>query len=283
MNSRRALPDFLYIGPDKSGSTWMYRMLQKHPECFVPRVKDIYFFDRYYERGLDWYASFFRDAPAEARAIGELSHDYLFSAHAVARIRRDLPRVKLFTSLRNPVERSFSQYLYMVRSGMTRGPFEEAVRQYPEIIDNSMYYKHLVRYMESFEPSRLAVFLFDELVADPRGFGRRMFEYLGLEADVELDFDNRVLPASRPRSVWMARLAKDGANWTRRLGVPGLVGAVKGSAAARWLYTPYQASDKPSLSPDTRCRLLNIFRPDLERLETLIERDLGYWMRVENR
>ncbi len=281
MSSDRVLPNFLYIGPDKSGSTWMYQMLQQHAECYVPLVKDIYFFDRYYDRGLDWYASFFRDAPADVRAIGELSHDYLFSVDAAARIQRDLPRVKLFTSLRDPVERSFSQYLYMVRSGMTRGPFEEAVRRYPAIIDNSLYYKHLVRYMESFGPSRLAVFLFDELVADPRGFGRRMFDYLGLEADVELDFDRRVLPASRPRSARMARLAKEGANWTRRLGVPGLVGAVKSSTVARWLYTPYEADNKPSLSTDMRCRLVEIFRPDLERLETLVELDLGNWMRVE--
>lgn len=283
VNSRRILPNFLYIGPDKSGSTWMYRMLQQHPECHVPRVKDIYFFDRHYGRGLDWYASFFQHAPEDARAIGELSHDYLFSADAAARILRDLPGVRLFTSLRNPVERSFSQYLYMVRSGMTRGPFEEAVHQFPEIIDNSMYHRHLVRYAELFEPSRLAVFLFDELVLDPRGFGRRMFDYLGLAADVELDFDRTVLPASRPRSARLARLAKEGANWTRRLGLPGLVGAVKGSYAAQWLYAPYEKSDRPSLSPDERRRLVDVFRPDLEQLETLIRRDLGQWMQQESR
>ena len=38
-------PDFLYIGPDKSGSTWLYEVLRRHPEVFVPSVKDLYFFD----------------------------------------------------------------------------------------------------------------------------------------------------------------------------------------------------------------------------------------------
>jgi len=277
----RVLPNFLYIGPDKSGSTWMYEMLRQHPQCYVPRIKDIYFFDRYYDRGLSWYAGLFRDAPPEARAIGELSHDYLFSDQAAVRIQRDLPGVRLFTSLRDPIERSFSHYLYMVRSGMTASPFEEAVRQFPEIIDNSLYHKHLARYVERFEPSRLSVFLFDDLVADPREFGRRMFEYLGLTSDVEMDFDRKVLSASRPRNRRLARMAKQGANLARRFGLVGLVGAMKGSATSRWLYAPYRDEERPSLPPDARRRLAEVYRPDVERLQSLIKRNLDHWAQVE--
>jgi len=281
MSDARVLPNFLYVGPDKSGSTWMYEMLRQHPECHVPRVKDIYFFDRYYHRGLDWYASFFRDAPPGARAIGELSHDYLFSDEAADRIRHDLPGVRLLVSLRNPGDRSFSQFLYMLRSGMTEGPFAEAVRRYPEIIDNSLYHKHLVRYWERFGTDRLRVFLFDDLVADPRAFAHDLFGYLGLSTDVEMDFSRRVLPASRARSRLAARAAKEGANLARRLGLAELVGAVKGSPVVRWLYAPYGAGERPTLPSGDRTRMLEAFRPDLERLQEAIGRDLGHWMREE--
>lgn len=282
MNTSRVLPNFLFIGPDKSGSTWMYEILRRHPQAFVPPVKDIYFFDRHYDRGLEWYASFFRDAPAEASAIGELSHDYLFSVAAARRIKLDLPQIRLLTSLRNPVERSFSQFLYMRRSGMTGGSFEQALSEFPEIIDNSLYHKHLTRYMDEFDSDRMAVMFFDDLVADARSFAERLLAFLELDTTVELDYESRVLPASRARSHRLALLAKRGANLARQLGFPGLVGSVKGSVVTKLLYTPYRTGRKPFLAPETRRRLLGAFQSDIEQLQVLVGRDLNHWMAEEN-
>src|SRR5437868_1940103 len=140
-------PTFLFIGPDKSGSTWLSEILRQHPACFVPPLKDIYFFDRYYDRGLSWYLSQFDGAPASARAVGELSHDYLFSTQAADRIRNDLSGVSLLVCLREPVERTFSHYLYMVRSGRTTESFEDALEHFPELVENSRYATHLRTYL----------------------------------------------------------------------------------------------------------------------------------------
>ena len=52
-------PNFLFIGPDKTGSSWMFHILSRHPDCFVPVAKDIYFFDRYYSKGMGWYLRHF--------------------------------------------------------------------------------------------------------------------------------------------------------------------------------------------------------------------------------
>ena len=45
------LPNFIYIGPDKAGSSWLHEMLIGHPEVYLTPAKDLYFFDRYYDRG----------------------------------------------------------------------------------------------------------------------------------------------------------------------------------------------------------------------------------------
>jgi len=272
------LPNFLYIGPDKSGSTWLYEVLRAHPQCFVPSVKDIYFFDRYYENGLAWYERFFRHAPAGSIAVGELSHDYLFSERAAERIARDLPDVRLLTFLRDPVERSFSQYLYMIRSGMTRATFPEACAAFPEIIDNSLYFKHLEAYLSRFDRSRIRILLFDDLVSDAPTFATRVLEYLGLEPRLDIDYAVPVLPASRPRSFRAARLAKTGANVARHLGAPRLVGSVKGSRLARLLYAPYGDGEKPRLGAEDRLRLIEKFRPEVKCLEELLARDLSHWL-----
>ncbi len=63
MVSRKSVtPNFMYIGPDKAGSSWLHEVLLIHPQVYMPVAKDLYFFDRYYDRGMSWYLSQFEGA-----------------------------------------------------------------------------------------------------------------------------------------------------------------------------------------------------------------------------
>lgn len=276
-------PTFLFIGPDKTGSSWLYEILAAHPHVYVPAVKDIQFFDWYYDRGWDWYRSFFAEAPATALACGELSHNYLFSRDAAERIHRDLPSVRLLTCLREPVSRTLSHYLFMVRSGRTRMPFEEALDAFPELVHNSLYATHLAPYLERFTGDRLKVLLYDELVADPHGFARDVFDHLGVPFVDGLPYTKRVLPAARPRVYVVARAVWLGANLARRIGLTGLVGVLKRGALARLLYRPLDASERPEVAPHVRARLSDAFAPEIDRLETVLGLDLSTWRDHEDR
>lgn len=273
-------PDFLFVGPDKTGSTWMYEILRRHPECYVPEVKDIYFFDRHYDRGMEWYLSFFADAPASARAVGELCHDYLFSEAAPRRIARDLPGVKILTCLRDPAERSFSHYLYMIRSGRTQLPFRRALDRYPELLENSRYHRHLSRYYDRMPAERIHVLWFRRLKEDARAFARDLFRCLGLTFVEDLPYDQRFLPASRPRFPLLALLMKKGADLARRLGLTRLVGRVKRHPAASALYEPY-GEEKPTLTLAGRRRVVEELRDDVRRLEALLDVELDGWLETQ--
>ena len=37
------LPNFIYIGPDKAGSSWLHEVLIRHEQVFMPDAKDLYF------------------------------------------------------------------------------------------------------------------------------------------------------------------------------------------------------------------------------------------------
>lgn len=271
-------PTFLFLGPDKTGSTWLYGILRSHPQCYVPDIKDIYFFDRHYDRGLAWYCSFFEQAPADARAVGELSHDYLFSGDAASRIRADVPDAKLLTVLRNPVERTFSHYLYMVRSGRTRLPFEQALESFPELTRNSHYLVHLEPYRALFPGRQLGVFFFDDLRADAAAFAARIFAFLGVDFVEDLPYHERVLGASQARSRAVAHLMKSGANFARELGWLRLVGRVKSSPAVqRLLYRTYAPRSQPVLRPETAEGLGHLFYDETSALEAWTGRDLSAW------
>lgn len=113
------IPNFLAIGAQRAGTTLLHRVLDAHDEVYVPsRRKEVHYFDWYYERGPAWYARFFPDEAAASRyrAIGEVTPDYIFHADAPHRIRLTLPDCRFIVSLRNPIHRAYSWYLFSVRS-----------------------------------------------------------------------------------------------------------------------------------------------------------------------
>jgi hypothetical protein len=275
--SKGVKPNFLFIGPDKTGSTWLYEILRKHPECYVPPVKDIYFFDRYYDRGMDWYLSFFKKTQSGVKAVGELSHDYLFSSLATERIARDLAGVKLLTCLRNPVERTFSNYLQMIRNGETRDSFEKALENIPKLIDHSMYHKHLSEYFRFFDRDHIKILFFEDLKSNPEAFAKDVFQFLNISFVRNINYSKKVLPTNRPRSYAIARMVKVGANAARNLGFPTLVGFIKRSAFSKVLYLPYEEGERPRMHPAVKEKLQKIFEPEVLKLQALLGKDLTHW------
>ena len=54
------LPNFLVIGAMRCGTTLLDQLLRKNSDIYLPQKrKEVHFFDRYYERGIEWYESFF--------------------------------------------------------------------------------------------------------------------------------------------------------------------------------------------------------------------------------
>lgn len=275
----RRLPNFLYLGPDKSGSSWLFEVLRNHPDCFVPACKDVYYFDEHYDKGMDWYLDFFRDARPGVPAMGELSHSYLFSMEAADRIRQDLPGVKLMASLRQPVERCYSHYLYLVSSGLVTSSFAETIDNRPGLTRSSYYAKSVEGYLERFGPERFKVLFFDDLKKDPRHYARQVYDFLGLSFNEAFDYDKKVREARAARNVYLARLAKHGALMARKLGLVNLVGAVKHGLAARLLYRPLKKGEAPKMDPEVGKRLLERYIPDIEATEKLLSVNLDHWKR----
>ena len=56
-------PDFLVVGCQRCGTTWLYQQLVQHDEIFVPKDrKEVEYFDLNYDKGAYWYHSYFAGA-----------------------------------------------------------------------------------------------------------------------------------------------------------------------------------------------------------------------------
>jgi hypothetical protein len=269
-------PNFIYIGPDKAGSSWLHEVLGRHPQVFLTPAKGLYFFDRYPERGLEWYVGQFDAALPSHLVRGEVCQDYLAHPDAAERMARSLPEVKLMVTLRDPAERAFSSYLHMIRSGWSTGTFLEAIDSYPELVEHGRYATQLERFTSRFGRDAVHVAVFDDLEADPQAFLDATTTWLGIER-MRLDEAMREprLPAGTARSVALSRVVSRGAHLLRERDHGALVGRVKRLALVqRALYTPL-ADDRPRMTPREREAVVNALTDEVRTLDEVYHLDLA--------
>ncbi len=265
------LPNFLYVGPDKAGSSWLHEMLIRHPEVYLTPAKDLYYFDRYYERGTQWYADQFRDAHDEP-VVGEVCQDYLFHPEAPRRIAETLGSPRLMVSLRDPVERAWSSWLYARKHGMWPDDFGVALRTVDELLGHSRYASGLDRFGDHFDRGSLHIAVFDDLAADPQSFLDATTDFLGVDRMPLAPEDLTArLPAASARSVRAANLTRRAADWVREHDGARLVGAVKRSPLVQSVL--YRPIDKAEVRPDPAA--VDHIREQLDDEVTRIETDYG--------
>ncbi len=113
-SSFRAMPSFIIIGSQKSGTTSLYNYLAQHPNVEPAFQKELHFFSKYYSNGFSWYRSNF-PFYKQSFITGEASPNYIFCPYSPQRMFEALPSVKLIVLLRNPVDRAYSHYHHKLR------------------------------------------------------------------------------------------------------------------------------------------------------------------------
>src|SRR5438552_2688078 len=120
MSVYERLLDFVGIGALKAGTTYLDALLRTHPNICMPTVlKEVQFFTSHYHRGASWYASQFDCRDDMVR--GEISPRYLIDPAVPQRMTTLIPNAKLILSVREPIERTYSQYKHSIRETRYRG------------------------------------------------------------------------------------------------------------------------------------------------------------------
>lgn len=145
------LPNFLVVGAVKSGTTSLYRYLLQHPEIGMGSRKVGKFFSQMYDnfngpgdhlvkesitKTFDEYKKFYAQV-GNKKAVGDVSPDYLYYYDkSIKAIKSYLGNnVKIIIILRNPSDKSYSQYSHLVRGGRETVCFEDALEKENERMD----------------------------------------------------------------------------------------------------------------------------------------------------
>jgi sulfotransferase family protein len=230
------VPDFFIVGHHKSGTTAMYEMLRRHPQIFMPDLKEPRFFASDLRRRagsrvswlpdtLEEYMRLF-DAAEPEQQVGEASPLYLASQTAASGISEVQPHARIIAILREPASFLRSLHLQFVQNYIesekdlrTALALEDERREgrsmprrfhMPQML---MYAEH-VRYVEQlrrfhavFPREQVLVLIYDDFRADNEATVRRVLRFLEVDDAAPIEAIE-VNPSVHVRSVRLNDLVR---------------------------------------------------------------------------
>ena len=180
------LVDVMLVGAQKSGTTSLAQQLGSHPEICLSAEKEPAYFNTCddWRAGLDQYHGLF--SPTDGQLCLEASTMYTFLPEfggTHERISAYNPDVKLLYIMRDPVERTLSNYAFRRVRRLTSDPPEVALLSDPTFVNRSRYGMQLRPYFEHFPAEQIHLMVFEEHITDPEGSLKEVAGFLGIPPD----------------------------------------------------------------------------------------------------
>jgi hypothetical protein len=294
-------PDFFVIGAGRSGTTSLHGYVSQHSQLFLAPKNPSYFYacdlggsgfehdpaalPSYFLSDATRYQPLFAQAPA-GTLTGDVSPVYLASTRVAGRIARHNPGAKLITLLRNPVDRVFSHYVARHRDGLEHTPtFEKLVDvETREAIVRSdanasylpggMTSHFLQPYFDVFPRDQIVIHFYEDFATDTGAVMRDLCRFLGARDDFPFDvsqihnhgggrIQNRTLG-----KVWAA-------SEPLRRGLRPLLPKKWRDGAFRQVTS---RTERVTVRPETRQRLIELYRGDIAQLKKMTGRNLAAWL-----
>jgi hypothetical protein len=226
-----ARPDFLCIGSQRGGTSWLYFQLARHPDFWMPPVKEIHYFDKLCrvrrsspQRHRDERDACFFDSMKSLSArphidlenygrlfmakgpllSGDITPGYsTLSGEIVERVVDYFRSLKVIFLARDPVERAWSQLSRRVRLGVINRfdvtDIDEVIRNLrsPDVSSRSYPSKIAARWRRHVHPDLFRLYFFDDLERSPTELRRSILRFLGADPNkpsgrVRADHNNSV-------------------------------------------------------------------------------------------
>ena len=271
------LPNFIFAGAPKSGSSTLFEYIKQHPDICMSKVKEPFFFDFNYYKGTRYYESIFDHYQGE-KIIGEATVWYMSWQSVPERMYELLPNAKLLFVLRNPTERAFSNYLMDLRSGryVPQQTFGYVIKNEKKIkgldrriVSGGLYYTHLARFEQYFPRDQMLIILYDDLKQNMQETCRRIYEFL----DVDISFRSSIKKKymTNPYLSNIERLAYISNN------TPLFNYAWKQSKQFRNSFFDFSSRKKNVIDDEDKRYLLSVYQNDNSLLEKHLDADLSHW------
>jgi hypothetical protein len=267
-------PDFIGIGAQRCGTSWLYNCLLEHPDIFMPQ-KEVHYFDKLHKtHDINWYSALFSQA-SNTQTSGEITPDYMYLKDCIKEIHKNYPETKLIIILRNPIERSFSAFnLFKSHGRFKNMTFDEALKAEGFLLEQSLYYKQLENVYQYFNKGQVLIKFYEDITDKPLEFYQTVCEFLQI--------DDRY----KPNSLKIIKNSSALSSSQSKFNIPAIQKRIEDSVFKK----PFQffkstelvnyikrkvATNKNKIEIDSSSR--NIIVNDIKELEKLLEISLTHW------
>lgn len=275
----RTVPDFFYAGTAKCGTTSIYEALKEHPQVFMPDRKLLDYFSDRYDEDREWYLSHFEDAHPH-QVVGEAS-PYIHQADVAAkRMHAHAPEAKLVFSVRDPVDRAYSEFRHDRQRGRWEDIWDKSFAEVLETprgafyLEKGQYIEPLETFLEYYDREDVHLIVFEEFADAFHEAMSDVFRFLDVpQADIEEASTN---PTREPRTrfhtlaMWLLR---------HKLGVlrgPLDPGSIPETAKRILRPILYRGEGYPPMDDDLRRCLEEHYAPYNRRLADRFDLDLPW-------
>ncbi len=300
-NNEVDLPDFLLAGSAKCGTTTIFQYLQRQSSVFLPELKEPFYFsfgnekptytDARFNSKVIWkteeYVALFKNAKT-SQLIGDASTSYLYTAEKTIQNVKSLYKekasdLKIIVILRNPAERAFSHYTHLIRNGIEKLEFSEAITpQNIEQRSKEMWGFDYTGYglygaqMEVFKNFFKHILVLDyEELAQPNQMMEKIYTFLDIKNPVKVEEKIEANPSGVPKSKFVTALIRSKRfkkiikQITPSKALP-IFQKMKDSLLKKSIV-------KPKISEQDNHYLREFFRKDIEKLERILNKNFNSW------
>ena len=149
----RVLPDFLVIGAKRCGTTSLFYHLPEHPCISKSPHDNMGFFNDNFHLGVNWYKSFFPTIFTRNKIKSEFGNflafdvttTYMEEESTANNVYQTKPNMKIIVILRNPVDRTYSQYHLNLREKAEKRSFEDVLEENMNRLDKESHERYEIK------------------------------------------------------------------------------------------------------------------------------------------
>ena len=281
-------PNLFIVGPPKTGTTSLYSYLELVPEIFMSKNKEPHYFAQHHfsKRKFFYqisdkkkYLKLFENAKNE-KIIGEASTSYFGDPLAPELIQKVSPDAYIIISLRDPVERIYSNYLQGFSMGTLKLSFHDELElgfkywpdpnRYLLRLQPEMHSECVKRYLKVFDSKQVKILIFEEWIKDVNKTMKEIIRFLGLDS-IFVDIIQEIYnPYAIPRGVISQKILRS-----------SIISKVSTSLfpnSTRDILKKYlvKKGTKPKMHDEDREKLVNFYQNDVKVMEALLGRKLPW-------
>lgn len=290
------IPNLFIVGAPRAGTTTIYNWLNMHPQVNMSKIKEPAYFTHF--KNITWggprsenlnkqfkftkeeYLSLFENG--KYKYWGEASSDYLWTKESSTNIYTFTKKYncspKIIISLRNPVERAYSEYIFNRMRGVEDLSFEDAIKE-EKIrmqkkfnplfyhVARGLYYEGVKRFIDTFGKENVLILEFNEIISNSYKTYSNICEFLQIEPHPI----NTNLVHNRSgiiRSNYFQKYVIGNSFFARYIN--RFIPTSLKTQVKNWNLKKY-----PKLSESDKARLFLFFKEDIEKLESLLSKSLN--------